>query len=124
MLDDVARDHEIETAEMFQIAIDQRLDELHAGIRAPRDFDPTLRSIDTRNFISERRESSGYMTVAATEIADRFHAIETLHELDEHVRQLLARCAVAGAFGFPLKLAIRRRRHLLIPADKVGPGSS
>src|ERR1043166_5453608 len=87
MFDHIARNHEIEIAETFEIASDPRLDEFSSGISVARELDAACRSVDASNLVTKRCETSADVTVATTEIADRLHAVEALHELDEHTRR-------------------------------------
>ena len=110
MLDHVARDHEIKLSQI-EITIDQGVNKLDAGIRAPRDLNPTRGRIDSGDVITECSEPPADVTISAAEIADRSHALEFLHQLDKHASQLLTRLAVTGSFGLPFKLGVCRRRH-------------
>src|SRR6185369_9014239 len=108
MLDHVAGDHEIKLPEI-EITIDQRVNKRDARIRALSDLNTTRRRINSGDAIAECSEPPRDVTVAASEIADRLHAVELLHEVDKHARKLLARLAVPRALGAPFELCVRRR---------------
>src|SRR5215217_5302528 len=105
MLDHVAGDHEIKLPEI-EITVDQRVNKLDARIRALSDLNTTRRRIDSGDAIGECSEPPRDVTVAASEIADRSHAVELLHQLDKHARKLLARLAVGRGFSLPFKLSV------------------
>src|SRR6185369_7956854 len=110
MLDHVAGDHEIKLPEI-EITIDQRVNKLDARIRASSDLNTTRGRIYPGDAIAECSEPAGDMTIAASEITDRLHSVELLHQLDKHARKLLARLAVAGSFSPPFKLGVRWCGH-------------
>src|SRR5215213_412130 len=116
MLDYVARDHQIKLTQC-EITIDEGMDKLDAGISTACNLNPTRGSIDSGNVITECSEPPGDVTVSATEITDRPHAVELLHEVDKHARQLLTRLAVPRTVGVPFKFRVSGRRHLFLAND-------
>src|SRR6185503_647261 len=112
MLDHVARYHQIKLPHL-EITINQRLDKLNTRINASRDLNATRGSIDSGDLVTECREPASDVTVSATKITDRPHAVELLHELDKHARQLLTGLAITGTLRVPFKLCVRWRCHQL-----------
>src|SRR5262245_16820448 len=110
MFDHVARYDEIKLTKA-EITIDQRVNKLDAGIRALSDLNSTRGRIDSGDVITECSKPPGDVTVTATEIANRSHAVELLNELNKHARQFLTRRAVARILGVPFKLGVRWRGH-------------
>src|SRR5690349_25129010 len=105
MLDHVARDHEIKLSNV-EITINRRVNNLSIRTSLSRDPDAASRCINSCDCVTKCRKPAADVTVSATEIADRPHAVEFLHELDKHIRQLLARRAIARRFGLPFEFGV------------------
>src|ERR1043165_459594 len=105
MLDHVARDHEIKLPQL-QVTINQSVDKLDTGIRSSSDLNAARRRVNSSHRVTKGRKPAADVSVPATEIADRLDAVEFLHQLDKHIRQLLARRAIPCRFCLPFKFGV------------------